>query len=484
MPASIPEITVYGRRPSWGLGSWYLGSRQAGVTSGVITSQDIDRDYDLQDIEDMIREHAKPTLRRFLTVLQRSKLLKLTPYAIVASLVIEVTLITAIKYMEGVEQKTAQDAAILAELNRQYAVSIGESISNTTILDLAGLLLEDSTTSDALSLLPLAPGLAGSPALEYDPAVPPISAHIEEVTVTAYRPGINSLTLDISIPDMTAPDVIGTTSPFTLPSATIPKTTTIPISGAVPTSGTQEILAGAVPSNPGVDAILDLVKTLPASALDTVLPIDVSAVPVSVPVDTLDWIPPVAITTGPAVISASPAALGERIGLSTNIATRATSQTALEQNTLRNEVKPKGLWYLVALRFINRSWGKLIELDDWYQVFKNNIILPNMRVCLSTGQCIRVKDGTTLGALPLRYEKVIIAAMIKSDPMLMDRILLDQQGYMTDFFMMELQDMLIGISMRSERNIINNLGLRGPFDYGNASTWSRRIGGLLNEKER
>ena len=49
------------------------------------------------------------------------------------------------------------------------------------------------------------------------------------------------------------------------------------------------------------------------------------------------------------------------------------------------------------------------------------------------------------------------------------------ENLVVETFMMEALDHSIGLLMKTERNIINEAGLNGLFDYGNASTWSQRM---------
>ena len=153
----------------------------------------------------------------------------------------------------------------------------------------------------------------------------------------------------------------------------------------------------------------------------------------------------------------------------------AISQAVSEATTARHDEKPRGLWYLAALRFLNKTWGKVTEIGDFYEVFMNNILLPHMEINLN-GEYIIVNEGQKLAELPVRFQTVILKMMMqqKVDNVLTlgvshEDITINFEGLIVDLFMMEALDASIGLLMKTERNIINEAGLRDFFDYENRS---------------
>ena len=104
------------------------------------------------------------------------------------------------------------------------------------------------------------------------------------------------------------------------------------------------------------------------------------------------------------------------------------------------------------------------------------------------GEYIIVNEGQKLAELPVRFQTVILKMMMqqKVDNVLTlgvshEDITINFEGLIVDLFMMEALDASIGLLMKTERNIINEAGLRDFFDYGNATTWANRIKRLLEK---
>ena len=176
-------------------------------------------------------------------------------------------------------------------------------------------------------------------------------------------------------------------------------------------------------------------------------------------------------------ITASPTRLADQIGLRVSVKARSVSQALEEVTTARHDEKPRGLWYLAGLRFLNRTWGEFTELLDFYEVLKWNIYLEPGVYIYVDGRPIRLssKQLQRLGELPVEYQAAVLKMILTNN---IDWSL-DFEGLITGVFTQELTDTMIGVMMRSERKIIRELGLRGPLDYGNVSTWARRISRLL-----
>ena len=136
---------------------------------------------------------------------------------------------------------------------------------------------------------------------------------------------------------------------------------------------------------------------------------------------------------------------------------------------------PKGLWYLVALRFLNKTWGRVTEMGDFYRIFSRNIRLPHMEIQLPSGEVITVQEGQRLSSIPLEYQAVVLQALVENGHDVHQEFTLDFENFMVELFFMEVVDTAIGIMMQTERQIIDDAGLRGLFDYGNATTWAKRI---------
>ena len=84
--------------------------------------------------------------------------------------------------------------------------------------------------------------------------------------------------------------------------------------------------------------------------------------------------------------------------------------------------------------------------------------------------------------MPLRYQEVVLTHILSGDlphggvDSTVPVYSVNFEGMITDLFLMELGDTLIGLAMRSERKLIRGAGAEvGALKYGNASTWARRI---------
>lgn len=103
-----------------------------------------------------------------------------------------------------------------------------------------------------------------------------------------------------------------------------------------------------------------------------------------------------------------------------------------------------------------------------------------MEIQLADGTVIVVQEGQKLAELPLEYQQVVLQALAQGD-FTKDELkyMIDIQGITTALLVMELQDRLIARMSLEERKYIEELGLRGIFDYGNFSTWINRLRKVL-----
>lgn len=335
------------------------------------------------------------------------------------------------KMQEG--NLTDKEAAILEEAKK--LLPEGESL-----LDQAARQLDETATDGALSIAdkPLVEGL---PEIEYDPIDIPLKK--PDIDLPDVRIEVNPIPergIDI---DLIPPPLVILPSPdwVILPEFT-PNFTEIP----------EPLRTPAIGPSPGE-------IFLPRNDPDyrpTGVPI---AVPNLRPGTGLDIIPPVKLSLHPGL------KLKLRVG-------ESIKETLKEENTKRKDLKPKGMWYLVALRFVNRTWGTLTELDDFSIILQDNLIFTeDTVVCIAGGTCIVMKAGQRIGDTPLNYKAQAIS-QVAAD---LDGINFTWEHFIIDFFKNELQDRAIGMASNAERALINQADLRGILDYGNLTTWYNRF---------
>jgi len=79
------------------------------------------------------------------------------------------------------------------------------------------------------------------------------------------------------------------------------------------------------------------------------------------------------------------------------------------ENVRRNDKKTKSqLLYMSALSFINRTWGKVSEVIDFYEVLLQNIrFTRDTQVGSGLYDTILITHGTSLADIPYKYQKII-----------------------------------------------------------------------------
>lgn len=270
--------------------------------------------------------------------------------------------------------------------------------------------------------------------LDYDPAPPPVPRITDsgtEVKVDKIESGLEFVIrpVDVHI-DKPAVDPFEDMRTVIAPMANL----------EVPIPGADVILGGQSKEN-------ELINTIPATAIH---------IGIKSPADLLDW-------TSPAAINAASA-------LHVRVVARSVAQAIDEAMTIRQDAKPRGLWYLAALRFVNRTWGRLTELDDFSLVFQRNMILPEMWFTYK-GYEYRIHAGTEVSKLDLQQKEAVLAAIEQGKY----EYTFNFEKFVVDLFVQEMTDVMIGLAMMTERMAIDRLGLRGMLDYGNISTWLRRL---------
>ena len=154
----------------------------------------------------------------------------------------------------------------------------------------------------------------------------------------------------------------------------------------------------------------------------------------------------------------------------------------------------------MTMSLVTRSFGKMTELDDAYQVFRQNVILPDMYLYVGTverdpsriggkayNQYFQIEKGTRLSELPAEANFKIL--QIWSSAMtgkggryrqFLNNVEFDFEGFIVGMFIESLEDAIYGLMSKAERKIIDAAGLRGITDYGNLTTWANRMSKMLN----
>ena len=370
--------------------------------------------------------------------------------ATLAALLGEVALIALIEYFENVQEEGGELTKVQKDLYEMAEAGIAILASEESIIDQGIKALEASATGGAAAVDPGPMASEQQEEIVVDNKVAPVTAHpTEEIVVYGNVVEGSQTSLNVGA----APGVDGV-------EVTIPNEGKTLIGGAVsdiPMGVTKDVVdAFAKPTTPQEEEINRILGVTPLG----------TTVDVVTGVEGINTIPRTSVTIGPTTL-----AEGTGLNVHTNVGTVEAAIT--ESMTPRDDIKPKGLWYLALLRYVNKSFGRLTELDDWQAEIKKNIYLPGMRICRSNGACIQIKPGTPMDAIPLQYQAVVFKAMGNGE--LFNDIEIDTEGLIIDLFIMELVDAMIGLSMRTERNIVDAAGLRGIFDYGNPSTWLRRF---------
>ena len=247
-----------------------------------------------------------------------------------------------------------------------------------------------------------------------------------------------------------------------------PPSTDLPIP---PTTG------GITTETPAVPGAGGITTTLPPEALPEVGP------GITIPVNPIDTpaIPATTVTTAPVVDS------GLATSIVSDVTSNAYSNVIAEASTLRKDQKHMAqLTYMAMLRFMNRTWGKISELLDFYEALKWNLSIgkegERLLLTFSDGKQIVVFGEQKIGEFPVRIQAKLIKAIHdgKVPNELWD---LDQPGIATDLFVMEMTDQAIGQIKTWETNAVlasDNYWLKNAL--GNPSTWISRAqkAGMLN----
>lgn len=148
-----------------------------------------------------------------------------------------------------------------------------------------------------------------------------------------------------------------------------------------------------------------------------------------------------------------------------------------------------GRAYVAMLRFINKTWGSATELMDFSNVLRKNIFLdpgPGGRIRIraesirepGTYYDVVISSRQSLYSLPVNAQAEALRA-IADGRLSANHYDFNVESFVWDLAVQEMQDMQIAMGMRLERKIIQATGLdRGPYNplqYGNLSTWKRRI---------
>ena len=127
---------------------------------------------------------------------------------------------------------------------------------------------------------------------------------------------------------------------------------------------------------------------------------------------------------------------------------------AKRENRPSHDKKSKGQTaYIAMLAFVNRTWGKVSEVIDFYDVLMDNIKLKSDQQ-IGTGKydTILVNYDTALSDLPMKYVRVIL----ESEANGADLVYIDWQGFAFGLAAEQAVDAMIGELSRRERDWVRN----------------------------
>jgi len=166
-----------------------------------------------------------------------------------------------------------------------------------------------------------------------------------------------------------------------------------------------------------------------------------------------------------------------------NVVIRANTKTQAraitEANTLRKDKKRNSKYgYVAALNLINKTFGRVTELDDLSLALQDNLIFQeDTKICTGitdSDTCIIVKAGQALSELPLKYKGPALGKIF-DDGYGSAPTELNFEGFLLDYAQMQVTDISMALATQLERQLINQVFDSNPLtDYGNLSTWVRR----------
>lgn len=404
-----------------------------------------------------------------------------TPIGI-ASVVAEGLVIGGLKILEAKPTALTQEQQDLAN-----AILDAQELSAENVFQHALYILESNAASGALQLMEK--GFADAQDVLYSPeGVNVAHTGIDGVIITT-APRPNGIVLSLAAPDYAPiymPEIrVVPGTPFIFPDIPPPAQEPKPTPFVLPPLPDDWEYVPMGPSIPipqpswvptvAPATVPDRQPSVVTQPLPSVVPTQAPAIEIPLAM------PEIAPVGAPNTIPVSEIAITPRTGLDIEIAVNPNIEPAIrEENTKRKDKKPRGMLYLAMLRLINRTWGTLTELDDFSNVVQNNLTFENdVTICVAEGQCILVRAGQKFSEIPLKYKAQVITQLgVQGIP-----VNLDYENFAWDLLVEELTDTAIGLASTGERMLINKLGLRGPLDYGNVTTWWNRVNRILNTGE-
>lgn len=445
--AELEQIWVIYKNPANSYeGSWRELIEETGYIDEIVRPDWAD-EYYRQVFDESEKARAakryKFTLRDILKYANRGR--KAAQAAVpgaIGELIVEAAVIAAVKYLMEKETLTPEERAL--------AVEIQERAKNTPYLTEYGQILytkQDSTPalSQTDSIL-----LGGQPLQAWEPTPVPVPVQTPDgiKVETSQKP--NELEFNLTAETFNQPIKA---LDFSWDFAKLEDVRTLPIEDIV-----------TIPDGHLVTRIMQLPLSEPI--LDTDLAIDFDA-----------------------VIDALPVAMPQTsLSLDPNLATqlkfkiRVNPRQQGETNRRRIDKKSKSaMAYLAALKFINQTWGRITEIDDFVTAATSNLIYEKSTTICTENGCIVVRPGQDLKDLPLEYRVQAVQNMIlETNP----GVTMDWEGFMFDYAKMQATDVIIGLLVSGERKLIDKYKLRdktaGLTDYGNISTWYNRLQKAIN----
>lgn len=167
---------------------------------------------------------------------------------------------------------------------------------------------------------------------------------------------------------------------------------------------------------------------------------------------------------------------------------KTSERTRFRAQALQHDRKPRSaLAYIAALQFVNRSWQTASELLDFWQVVKANLVVypGRQRLLVWTESVanpgyfypVSIKRPTRLSELPFNTQNELLHDIALGD---LDTWSVDWEGLAIGLYSEQLTDWGVASTRGIETSILDAYGRRGPFQYGNLTTWyerARRLGG-------
>lgn len=162
--------------------------------------------------------------------------------------------------------------------------------------------------------------------------------------------------------------------------------------------------------------------------------------------------------------------------VSLKIVVRTQVKTRLEENTRRQDTKHKGMMlYIALLHLVNRTWGRVTELVDFWNVFAQSIRFDRQITIYDAerGFPFTIKEGMLLSELGPAYQAEALKAMTGRNK---EDWSFNSESFIKGMLAEAVTDAAIGYSKQYERKALNEIG-----GFKNTQNVSTMVNRGLNE---